>query len=523
MTRTIILFPLVAALLACSLLDPHEDPTPTIYAVELPAMDAEGESLKIDAPLRVPEGTVSVTGDVLVVNYGDALIEEKIFGSDAIVKATMTSLSSEVVADADGKYSVVLKFNLDASEYLKGGGPSSIVAVWVDGKPYDTRAQADVAEARNLANRDDQWDDREAVIFLYDEAYGFGTSLDAQFQLAEHFFLALGHRDFDDDRYSLHSTRYKAWLPAASTGSTGDAQEFLLDVPPTTGTASTITLGDLKSRIAEVSAEFDGEDGSEAYKTCVTEMFEFKRAIRYFREVKGSDFLAYSRSPQDHSLVSGQPAGSEVHQRLNGGLYPDRKTRTWIEGTDAALFSVVQGESTAVDVDGDGLFTAETDMIEFNETFATRRPLPGGEYEVVLNEVPLRFILCDYVLSHDWTIIAVAPEGTLHEAFFDPVADGTAVAADVTNGVLKPATFTAPDGASAAIERIEWESGTVKFELSSDDALAGHVVDFIELDGTVSLSLNADDATVDSANDTLSWSMASQPWHDGDQLMVRVR
>ena len=118
---------------------------------------------------------------------------------------------------------------------------------------------------------------------------------------------------------------------------------------------------------------------------------------------------------------------------------------------------------------------------------------------------------------------AVAPEGTLHEAFFDPITDGTAVAADDTNGVLKPASFTSADGASATIERIEWESGTVKLEVSPHTGLSGHVLDFIVLDGSVSLSLHADDATVDAANDTLSWSVPSQPWDDGDELMVRVR
>ena len=47
----------------------------------------------------------------------------------------MTSLSSEVFVDAEGMYTFsVLKFNLDVREYLKGSGPSSIVAVWVNGR-----------------------------------------------------------------------------------------------------------------------------------------------------------------------------------------------------------------------------------------------------------------------------------------------------------------------------------------------------------------------------------------------------
>ena len=520
MIRTMMLIPLVAALLACGILTRDDDPTTVV--IELPATHDEGSAAPIDDPVTTTEESeqaVEVTGDIPIDNQGDTLIEQKIFGGDAIVKATMTSYSSGVFVDAKGKFLSTLTFNLEVSEYLKGSGATNIVALWVDGTRYDTIAEANVAEARNLANRDDQWDDRAAIIFLYDGASGLGTSLDAQFQLADHYLLAAGHRYFDDDRYSLHSTRNKVWLPAAGTGSNGDTQEFLLDVPPPTGTASTITLGDLKSRIAGVTAEFDGGDGSEAYETCVEETYEIEQVIRYFREEEDSE--AYDKSPQDSSLASGQPANTELHQRQNGGAYPDTKAKTWLEGRDADLFTVVQGETTDVDVDGDGTFTAEADGIEFTETFATARPLPSGEYEIVRKEVWPRYLPCDYVLDNEWTITVNAPEGVLHEAFFDPVTDGTAVAADDTNGVLKPASFTGAGGAT--IERIEWESGTVKLKVSPHTGLPGHVVDFIELDGTVSLSLHTDAATVDAANDTLSWSVASQPWEDGDELMVRVR
>ena len=381
MIRTIMLISMVAALLACDLVGSNDEPVSVVVVTPTAPAEAIADQSADPVPTtEEAEVTFEVTGEVLAVNYGDTLIEEKILNSDAIVKATMTSLSSEVVVDADSKYSVVLKFNLDASEYLKGSGPSSIVAVWVDGRHYDTREDAERGEANNLAKRDGQWDDGEAVIFLYDEANGFGTSLDAQFQLADHFLLALGHRYFNDDRYSLRSTRNKVWLPAAGTGSTGDDQEFLLDVPPPTGTALTITFGDLKSRIAVVTAEFDGGDGSEAFETCVEETYEIERVIRYFREEEDTD--AYDKSPQDSSLASGQPADTELHQRQNGGAYPDTKAKTWFEGKDAGLFTVTQGEPTAVDVDGDGTFTAEADGIEFTETFATARPLPSGEYEI---------------------------------------------------------------------------------------------------------------------------------------------
>ena len=128
-------------------------------------------------------------------------------------------------------------------------------------------------------------------------------------------------------------------------------------------------------------------------------------------------------------------------------------------------------------------------------------------------------------------MIVTATDGTLHELFFDPVTFGSGVATDASNGVLKPATFTDANGASASIGSIAYEysstnsgqGGTVEIEVDPVDALEGQLVDIIELDGTVSLSLDVADATVDSANDTLSWSVSSAPWEDGDLLMVRIR
>ena len=104
----------------------------------------------------------------------------------------MASFSSEVIAEPNNKYAVALKFNLAVSEYLKGTGPSSIVAVWVDGRSYDTRGKANSRRDVILAERDTQWDDRKAIIFLYGPGSGFGASLDAQLQLADHFLLYVG-------------------------------------------------------------------------------------------------------------------------------------------------------------------------------------------------------------------------------------------------------------------------------------------------------------------------------------------
>ena len=512
----ILLAGLTMLLLGCGLSTPAQvdEPTPQV-AEPITLSLSTGEQPPSVAMISAPQSPY----------VGDSLIEEKIIESPVIVRATMTSFLSEVITEADGRYSVALEFNLDVSEYLKGTGPSSIVAVWVDGSSYDTNDEATDAKAIILAERDGQWDDREAIIFLYGVGSGLGASLDTKLQLADHFLLYVGDPYSPDDFYSLHSKRHKAWLPAASsTGSTGDSQEFLLDVPPppgSTSTAPTITLGDLKTRITEIAAEFRGGDGSQAYRDCVVEKYRYIRNQRNWPEERGEPYTLWNIN---HSLVSGRPRGTVLDQREAYGGYPDTKVPLWIEGRDSALFDTADSDSTASDTDSDG----EYDTIKYEQRVIFGRPLPAGEYRFDLKE-PWRYhIICNFVISNEWTVTVNAPEGTLHEAFFDPVTDGTAVAADDSNGVLKPAAFTDANGASATLERIAWEpdiggSGTVKLQVNPPTGLTNQEVNFIALDGSVSLSLQVANATVDAANRTLSWAVGSQPWQSGDQLMLRIR
>ena len=492
MIRVIMLIPVVAILLACGLITRDD------YSA-MPQVT--GEILAGPPP----------GGDIALPLYaGDSLIEEKIIENPVVVRATMTSFSSDAVV-FENKYHVMLLFNLSVSEYLKGTGPSSIMALWVDGRPYDTLDEANSAKTTILTDRDAQWDNREAIIFLLDGLGGLSSLVTTYPQFADYYLLALGD-PYSDDRYSLHSESYRAWLPAAGTSPTGDSQAFLLDVPPPT---ETITLGELKRTITEVAAELGGGDGSEEYRECILEKYRYIRNQRNWPEERGGPYTVWDI---DHTMVSGQPAGTVLAQQKAAGIYPDTKITIWLEGSAASLFDTAEGDSTNVDTDGDG----EYDTIKYDRMVQLARPLPAGEYRFDLKEPWPRYAICNFVISNEWSVTAVAPDGVVHEALFDPVADGSAVATDSAVGVLEPASFLAA-GATTTIERIEWESGTVEMNLTPHNALAGRVLDFIELDGTVSLSLLIDDATVDAANNTLSWSVSPQPWDDGDKLMLRIR
>ena len=247
MIRMTMLTPLVAILLSC------------------------GAFAKTDHPEPSTPFTTDPRAALPVVFYGDTLIEEKILDSDTIVRARMTSFSSDTIAKANGKYAAVLEFNLNVSEYLKGSGVSDIVTVWVHGRSWDTNGDADDVKDDILAERDDQWDDREAIIFLRDEGSGFGSALDERLKQADYYILYVGDPFSPDDRYSMRSKENKIWLPSANdhsaslSDSVGDNEEFLLDVPSedrgaagSESSRSTVTLARLKERIKEVTAEFEG-------------------------------------------------------------------------------------------------------------------------------------------------------------------------------------------------------------------------------------------------------------------------
>ena len=471
----------------------------------------------------------------MIAYKGPTSLEERIFASPVIARVRLDSVSStaEFGTTYRGmKYIAILEFSFSVLEYLKGSGANDIVAVWAAASFFDTRQEAEAALPAIAAARDTQWDDREAIVFLqHSQTYLPST------QQAGRFYLSGEHLvgGIPDDYYSLASRGNKLWLPAeAAVGApsqpSGDQQRFLLNVPPATGTAPTITLGEMKARIAAVTAKLNDGDGSEEYMECVQRTYQYEGDDRYSIETGGDGY--FSRTP-DHELDSGLAASSVVYEESVFGGLPDKRGLVWLDGGDADLFSVEFSDAVPYDFSGDGV----NDTIQYAQRVVSSRPLPEGVYRFHFNDREVHFVLCNgYTIRYEWTVTVNAPDGTLHESFFDPVTVGSAVAAESANGVLKPASFTDANNATSTIERIEWEagtgeSGTVKLKVTTGSgsgtgppaALSGHVVDFIELDGTVSLSLNVSDTTEDAANETLSWTVASQPWDDGDKLMVRIR
>ena len=180
------------------------------------------------------------------------------------------------------------------------------------------------------------------------------------------------------------------------------------------------------------------------------------------------------QSTNNYDLGSGVASDTRVDSHGWSGYTIERE---WYEGRDKDLFTPRQN------------------------IMYTNRPLPAGEYRVYYNFTEPGQD-CGYPEEQRTELLEIvtvtAPEDTLAESFFDPDAS---LSATTTVGTIK------------------WEAGEVEATLTPD--VTGHVLDFIALDGTVSLSLAVADAAEDAG--TLTWPVATQPWNAGDKLMVRVR
>ena len=485
--------------------------------------------------------------------YGNAELEERIAAADIIVLARLSGVVAGVeVFDPDDTtghgptLAAVLKFTFNVSKYLKGTGstPGSLTAVVRSLAFFDTRERAQALADHMLAERDTQWDNRDSVIFLVNES----ATLPATAPDDVYFMSIWDTFDAETgDQYSIASNRNKVWLPeaqsAAGGGRSANAERrFLTDVPATqvsgrsggqtANESPAITQSDLAAKITSVTNKLNAQPGR-AYQACVLHSYSWDRIVEYFRsQNKGYPVPVVTVETE---LASGLPANTNTDRLIHTYFVDENwKGKDWFEGDDADLFAIsddvhenrtwpypgtIENSFSAVG----GKFKVDTKLrIHY---LSTTRPLPAGEYTFTIKQTWPDDVPCrdeDYYSEKAVQIVKVtAPDGTLHEALFDPVTDGSAVAADATNGQLEPAAFTDANGAAATIQRIEWASDTVK--VSPHTGLAGHRLDFIELDGTVSLSLAVDDATVDAANRTLSWTVAEQPWEDGDLLMLRIK
>ena len=445
-------------------------------------------------------------------------LESQVFHSDVIVLATLASVTStvETVPSEDvgvaPTYRVAQELRFTVHEYLKGSGPNVLLVVAREKVRFLTEDWAWEVAGMTMAERTTTWDDRRAVLFLRnpDKPYGgAGVAVGAQAS-ASGLIFTLQNYPLGEFEYSV-DTLARAWLPASDTtvsaiaqGASGSANSATFITDGATSTPPTVTLAQVRADISAMAATLKKGEGIEGYKSCIE-----RRLLRerYRRE------SLWTPIPFAKTLSSGSAAGTEVWKKGKSTGEPEYD-RYWLIGRDKDHFQ-------ALIVDDDS--NASTG---YYSTIFTARPLPAGSYNIELNDQHYGYIPCNFVRAapfSEHTVTVTAATGTIHEAFFDPVAIGSDVGADASNGVLKPNAF-GHNSATTTIGSIRWGSQQVTVTSSPAALPANHHVDFIALDGTVALRLDVDDATQTTSGSTrtLTWGVCARPWSAGDKLMLRL-
>ena len=396
-------------------------------------------------------------------------LSTRIYNSDAIVRANFVSASNGV-----------LRFT--ALEYLKGSGTINAT--------IDVRA--------STVGRTTTWDTREGILFL-----STGTTEGARGDaLTYNFAPGWSTDDYKGTLgigYSIDK-RNPVWLPSLSSG------EFIIEARSPSGEINpSISLADLRTAIAWQVNSNNVAD----YDLCVQAALRYDQGVRDWDTFFGPPTGIGVEEPFTIETTGDNAWVVESFDRRHHqtGMY----ARLWLTGTDRNLF-----RTRIVDDD-----TTSTNGYVIN--IEASRPLPSATYQFIVNSQEAVFRPCNFSQSGgqiQWVVNVPATEGVVHEALFDPATLTAGVGAEGTTGTLSNTSFTI-GGTSTSLSGLKWTDGSATLTLSRHVALTGHRLDVVEVDGTVSRSLSMSSATVNASNRTYTWS-TSQPWHVGDQLMVRI-
>ena len=465
---------------------------------------------------------------------GTKTYEEKILYADVIARVRFVSVAPGVEVRANDRLSPAMLFTFTVLEYLRGSGGTTIQAIVIGPGAWAYTRDDALERARGyIAARDTTYDSRQAILFLERHDTWPSTLTGDRYYLGE-------VEKFGADAYSIAGRYHKPWLPVdtSSTSSTtrntdGSALSFLLDdpqnptaEPPIEGssgarstsggsTAPTLTMASLKAAIARITAEA-AAGSSAAHARCMDEKYRIPRWMDY------SKSQGYVFTPSRYEMTSGEPAGYVLGESPRAvGLLPDYYGTYTFTGAEAHYFELRRGPKGELFNWGSNP-PDPPDAFYFAATHVATRPLSAGEYTLSSTGLPATDSICNADITGHlgeefriYTISVSAPAFAVYEAMFNPIAAGNAIMAV---GVLKP--YNA-NGESVTVSAVSWASGTLTVRLDPVTVSWGRI-DFIALDGSVALSVDVRDSTVDSIAKTLSWTVTNQPWVAGDKMMLRV-
>ena len=228
---------------------------------------------------------------------------------------------------------------------------------------------------------------------------------------------AVSYYDPWEDHFTIASHWEKRWLPDASAGGASGAssgagtQRFLLDAPAPSGgasgqsgTASSITLANLKTKIAANTAAIGG---SEAMKECLYQKRKWAREAKSRQDGgqydPGRDYLYIRHDAAIGSgLARGTAAFTDPHASQRPATAPSPTGDYPLTGRDAALFTT-----------------------KYPGVADTNRPLPAGEYKFYFGWRPKELIICDGLPKleqerQEVFVAVTAPAATVHEGVLRP-------------------------------------------------------------------------------------------------------
>ena len=437
-----------------------------------------------------------------------ASIEERAFAAEVVVKARFVSATGDVLT-------------FRSIQYMKGAGPTR----------FTVRAETD--------GRDTQWDVQDAMLFLdtlsghEDFEFTDTTTWDYWPETINGQHSTSYTGDLPEG-YTL-GTRNPVWLPVGDSATDGNSQSrgssgsslgggailtgYDLSGTPTTisesNLAETITwLGGSSAGASRSSSGGSASSDSSLYDRCILSSLHVIR-LRRDIEVHSGEVKPVTAT-FDRQIESGIGKGASlVHfpYMADGSDNPGEYGLFPVFGRDARLFkSIISDRHNIPSV--------------YSVDVITRRPLPAGDYQFKLTRQTFELRACDYQpnVFVVYDVEAIAPERSVHEAFFDPVTTtagvGYLAGSATTTGVLEPAAFSVR-GRAIAITGLTWQNGRVVLTLDRFGSwLDGF--SFIEPDGSFGLVLSGSEATADRAAGTLTWAVPERPWTAGDQLMLRI-
>ena len=514
-----------------------------IQEIEIPVKDASQEPEIVERnenglviPTPTPKSLIQgASQDEYNIEATDTL-ESNIFHSSVIARVepplSITPVGREI-DNGEGvasTYRPFVEIRFKVIEYLKGNGTDEIAVDYpVHRHTYLEQEKAEEIALFAMVERNTNWDHLEGVVFLFHSSE-FEREPAAAIRTDFNYLFASRRALLAGEPHGLPHTfdsHIKVWLPAATERALNNppdsAQQFLVDPKPIKGLTEPVpmTVAQLRNEIKAVDELVAAGEGIDGYKECLRHTFGIDTFKLKFHELHDEPYVPGNI---DSEIRSGSPIGTVIRSPGAAGA---GYIKHWTVGEHANLFEYViaDHDNNVKDIDFEA---TRTDLVDYRTLFRNTRPLPRGVYKVEVPAQAAVLIPCNAIPEPPYataTVTVIAPDDAIHEAFFDPEDVGSeAFGEGDGNGLFDPDVFTAPDGAETILNRIDWSSGNVEMQLTPHNPLPDHHIDFIALDGTVSLRLDFDDAVeiADDGVSELSWGVCDQPWQDGDKLMIRI-